>query len=152
MTDFHWFIFQFGASSLLNWHWFSCLFLLFSPVLLWLSFSWIAVAWSVRIRSRRCVKAIRSLSLSSGTRNGNKRWLVKTLNLDLASSSKLNLYLELGPNYLNFITGFFLDLSRPSYVVPTSLFHGIKLVNPMFRGYAQQVCEAVLFSIIYILL
>lgn len=27
---------------------------------------------------------------------------------------------------------------RPSYVVPTSLFHGIKLVNPMFRGYAQQ--------------
>lgn len=30
-------------------------------------------------------------------------------------------------------------LSRPSYVVPTSLSHGIKLVNPMFRGYAQQV-------------
>ncbi|XP_032395949.1 ubiquitin carboxyl-terminal hydrolase 20 isoform X4 [Etheostoma spectabile] len=28
---------------------------------------------------------------------------------------------------------------RPSYVVPTSLSHGIKLVNPMFRGYAQQV-------------
>ncbi|XP_008324026.1 ubiquitin carboxyl-terminal hydrolase 20 isoform X1 [Cynoglossus semilaevis] len=27
---------------------------------------------------------------------------------------------------------------RPSYVVPTSLYHGIKLVNPMFRGYAQQ--------------
>uniref|UniRef100_A0A8C1YEU6 Ubiquitin carboxyl-terminal hydrolase n=1 Tax=Cyprinus carpio TaxID=7962 RepID=A0A8C1YEU6_CYPCA len=27
---------------------------------------------------------------------------------------------------------------RPSYVVPTNLFHGIKLVNPMFRGYAQQ--------------
>ena len=27
----------------------------------------------------------------------------------------------------------------PSYVVPTSLSHGIKLVNPMFRGYAQQV-------------
>ncbi|XP_043914565.1 ubiquitin carboxyl-terminal hydrolase 20 isoform X2 [Protopterus annectens] len=27
---------------------------------------------------------------------------------------------------------------RPSYVAPTSLFHGIKLVNPMFRGYAQQ--------------
>uniref|UniRef100_A0AAY4ABD1 Ubiquitin carboxyl-terminal hydrolase n=1 Tax=Denticeps clupeoides TaxID=299321 RepID=A0AAY4ABD1_9TELE len=27
---------------------------------------------------------------------------------------------------------------RPSYVIPTSLFHGIKLVNPMFRGYAQQ--------------
>uniref|UniRef100_A0A4W3JJD8 Ubiquitin carboxyl-terminal hydrolase n=1 Tax=Callorhinchus milii TaxID=7868 RepID=A0A4W3JJD8_CALMI len=27
---------------------------------------------------------------------------------------------------------------RPSYVVPTSLAHGIKLVNPMFRGYAQQ--------------
>uniref|UniRef100_A0A665TNG7 Ubiquitin carboxyl-terminal hydrolase n=1 Tax=Echeneis naucrates TaxID=173247 RepID=A0A665TNG7_ECHNA len=27
---------------------------------------------------------------------------------------------------------------RPSYVVPTSLSHGIKLVNPMFRGYAQQ--------------
>lgn len=27
---------------------------------------------------------------------------------------------------------------RPSYVVPTTLFHGIKLVNPMFRGYAQQ--------------
>ncbi|XP_059514285.1 ubiquitin carboxyl-terminal hydrolase 20 isoform X3 [Myotis daubentonii] len=26
----------------------------------------------------------------------------------------------------------------PSYVVPTSLSHGIKLVNPMFRGYAQQ--------------
>ncbi|XP_067106317.1 ubiquitin carboxyl-terminal hydrolase 20 isoform X1 [Osmerus mordax] len=28
---------------------------------------------------------------------------------------------------------------RPSYVVPTTLSHGIKLVNPMFRGYAQQV-------------
>ncbi|XP_039618472.1 ubiquitin carboxyl-terminal hydrolase 20 [Polypterus senegalus] len=27
---------------------------------------------------------------------------------------------------------------RPSYIVPTSLSHGIKLVNPMFRGYAQQ--------------
>ncbi|XP_066513586.1 ubiquitin carboxyl-terminal hydrolase 20 isoform X3 [Hoplias malabaricus] len=27
---------------------------------------------------------------------------------------------------------------RPSYVVPTNLFHGIKMVNPMFRGYAQQ--------------
>ncbi|XP_069465338.1 ubiquitin carboxyl-terminal hydrolase 20 isoform X3 [Ambystoma mexicanum] len=27
---------------------------------------------------------------------------------------------------------------RPSYVVPTSLSHGIKLVNPMFRGYSQQ--------------
>ncbi|XP_072344856.1 ubiquitin carboxyl-terminal hydrolase 20 isoform X1 [Scyliorhinus torazame] len=27
---------------------------------------------------------------------------------------------------------------RPSYVVPTSLAHGIKLINPMFRGYAQQ--------------
>ncbi|XP_030063707.1 ubiquitin carboxyl-terminal hydrolase 20 isoform X1 [Microcaecilia unicolor] len=27
---------------------------------------------------------------------------------------------------------------RPSYVVPTSLSHGIKLVNPMFRGYTQQ--------------
>lgn len=27
---------------------------------------------------------------------------------------------------------------RPSYVVPTSVSHGIKLVNPMFRGYAQQ--------------
>ncbi|XP_029470133.1 ubiquitin carboxyl-terminal hydrolase 20 isoform X2 [Rhinatrema bivittatum] len=26
----------------------------------------------------------------------------------------------------------------PSYVVPTSLSHGIKLVNPMFRGYTQQ--------------
>lgn len=28
---------------------------------------------------------------------------------------------------------------RPSYVVPTTLSHGIKLVNPMFRGSAQQV-------------
>ncbi|XP_019909240.1 ubiquitin carboxyl-terminal hydrolase 20 isoform X2 [Esox lucius] len=27
---------------------------------------------------------------------------------------------------------------RPSYVVPTSLSQGIKLVNPIFRGYAQQ--------------
>lgn len=27
---------------------------------------------------------------------------------------------------------------RPSCVVPASLSHGIKLVNPMFRGYAQQ--------------
>ncbi|XP_066436596.1 ubiquitin carboxyl-terminal hydrolase 20 [Eleutherodactylus coqui] len=27
---------------------------------------------------------------------------------------------------------------RPSYVVPSSLSHGIKLVNPLFRGYAQQ--------------
>lgn len=29
--------------------------------------------------------------------------------------------------------------SRNSYVVPTNLFHGIKAVNPMFRGYSQQV-------------
>ncbi|KAG7495213.1 ubiquitin carboxyl-terminal hydrolase 33 isoform X1 [Solea senegalensis] len=28
--------------------------------------------------------------------------------------------------------------SRPSYVVPTNLFQGIKAVNPMFRGYSQQ--------------
>lgn len=28
---------------------------------------------------------------------------------------------------------------RPSYVVPTNLFQGIKAINPMFRGYAQQV-------------
>uniref|UniRef100_UPI00358FACC9 ubiquitin carboxyl-terminal hydrolase 33 isoform X2 n=1 Tax=Myxine glutinosa TaxID=7769 RepID=UPI00358FACC9 len=27
---------------------------------------------------------------------------------------------------------------RPSYLVPTSLAHSIKLVNPMFRGYSQQ--------------
>ncbi|XP_013921963.1 PREDICTED: ubiquitin carboxyl-terminal hydrolase 20 [Thamnophis sirtalis] len=27
---------------------------------------------------------------------------------------------------------------RPSYVVPNSLSHSIKLINPMFRGYAQQ--------------
>ncbi|KAJ8011043.1 hypothetical protein DPEC_G00054090 [Dallia pectoralis] len=27
---------------------------------------------------------------------------------------------------------------RPSYVVPTNLFQGIKAVNPMFRGYSQQ--------------
>ncbi|XP_077592966.1 ubiquitin carboxyl-terminal hydrolase 20 [Stigmatopora nigra] len=27
---------------------------------------------------------------------------------------------------------------RPSYIVPTTLSHGIKLLNPMFRGYAQQ--------------
>ncbi|XP_053551810.1 ubiquitin carboxyl-terminal hydrolase 20 [Bombina bombina] len=27
---------------------------------------------------------------------------------------------------------------RPSYVVPSSLSHGIKLINPLFRGYAQQ--------------
>ncbi|KAM5146318.1 ubiquitin carboxyl-terminal hydrolase 20 [Mantella aurantiaca] len=27
---------------------------------------------------------------------------------------------------------------RPSYVVPSSLYHGIKLINPLFRGYAQQ--------------
>uniref|UniRef100_A0A8K9UNI9 ubiquitinyl hydrolase 1 n=1 Tax=Oncorhynchus mykiss TaxID=8022 RepID=A0A8K9UNI9_ONCMY len=33
---------------------------------------------------------------------------------------------------------FFLWCSRPSYVVPTSLFQGIKAVNPMFRGYSQQ--------------
>ncbi|XP_023671612.1 ubiquitin carboxyl-terminal hydrolase 33 [Paramormyrops kingsleyae] len=28
--------------------------------------------------------------------------------------------------------------NRPSYVVPTNLFQGIKTVNPMFRGYSQQ--------------
>ncbi|XP_062383411.1 ubiquitin carboxyl-terminal hydrolase 33 isoform X2 [Sardina pilchardus] len=28
--------------------------------------------------------------------------------------------------------------SRPSYVVPTNLFQGIKSINPMFRGYSQQ--------------
>ena len=38
--------------------------------------------------------------------------------------------------------------SRPSYVVPTSLSHGIKLVNPMFRGYAQQVQPDPLFSLV----
>ncbi|OCT57913.1 hypothetical protein XELAEV_18002785mg [Xenopus laevis] len=27
---------------------------------------------------------------------------------------------------------------RPSYVVPSSLYHGIKLINPLFRGYSQQ--------------
>lgn len=30
-------------------------------------------------------------------------------------------------------------LPSPSYVVPSSLSHSIKLINPMFRGYAQQV-------------
>uniref|UniRef100_A0A8C5GJ30 Ubiquitin carboxyl-terminal hydrolase n=1 Tax=Gouania willdenowi TaxID=441366 RepID=A0A8C5GJ30_GOUWI len=28
--------------------------------------------------------------------------------------------------------------NRPSYVVPTTLFQGIKAINPMFRGYSQQ--------------
>uniref|UniRef100_A0A4W6FVE0 Ubiquitin carboxyl-terminal hydrolase n=1 Tax=Lates calcarifer TaxID=8187 RepID=A0A4W6FVE0_LATCA len=28
--------------------------------------------------------------------------------------------------------------NRPSYVVPTNLFQGIKAINPMFRGYSQQ--------------
>ncbi|XP_041698888.1 ubiquitin carboxyl-terminal hydrolase 33 isoform X1 [Coregonus clupeaformis] len=28
--------------------------------------------------------------------------------------------------------------NRPSYVIPTNLFQGIKAVNPMFRGYSQQ--------------
>ncbi|XP_030629830.1 ubiquitin carboxyl-terminal hydrolase 33 [Chanos chanos] len=28
--------------------------------------------------------------------------------------------------------------NRPSYVVPTNLFQGIKTINPMFRGYSQQ--------------
>ncbi|KAG2461726.1 ubiquitin carboxyl-terminal hydrolase 33 [Polypterus senegalus] len=28
--------------------------------------------------------------------------------------------------------------NRPGYVVPTNLFQGIKVVNPMFRGYSQQ--------------
>lgn len=28
--------------------------------------------------------------------------------------------------------------TRPSYVVPTNLFQGIKAINPMFRGYSQQ--------------
>uniref|UniRef100_A0A3B4F5B0 Ubiquitin carboxyl-terminal hydrolase n=1 Tax=Pundamilia nyererei TaxID=303518 RepID=A0A3B4F5B0_9CICH len=28
--------------------------------------------------------------------------------------------------------------NRPPYVVPTNLFQGIKAINPMFRGYAQQ--------------
>ncbi|XP_061587793.1 ubiquitin carboxyl-terminal hydrolase 33 isoform X2 [Cololabis saira] len=28
--------------------------------------------------------------------------------------------------------------NRPSYVVPTNLFQGIKSINPMFRGYSQQ--------------
>ncbi|KAG8447736.1 hypothetical protein GDO86_015012 [Hymenochirus boettgeri] len=27
---------------------------------------------------------------------------------------------------------------RPNYVVPSNLYHGIKLVNPLFRGYSQQ--------------
>ncbi len=30
---------------------------------------------------------------------------------------------------------------RPSYVVPSTVAHGIKLVHPMFRGYTQQVNE-----------
>uniref|UniRef100_A0A8C1U4F3 Ubiquitin carboxyl-terminal hydrolase n=1 Tax=Cyprinus carpio TaxID=7962 RepID=A0A8C1U4F3_CYPCA len=38
---------------------------------------------------------------------------------------------------------------RPSYVVPTSLFHGIKLVNPMFRGYAQQVYKELLSFLVF---
>ena len=29
--------------------------------------------------------------------------------------------------------------NRPSYVVPSSVAHGIKVVHPMFRGYSQQV-------------
>lgn len=33
----------------------------------------------------------------------------------------------------------FLFPRRPSYIVPTNLFQGIKAVNPMFRGYSQQV-------------
>ncbi len=31
---------------------------------------------------------------------------------------------------------------RPSYVVPSSVAHGIKVVHPMFRGYTQQVCAS----------
>lgn len=48
---------------------------------------------------------------------------------------------KLAPGLISKLTPFFfsLYLNSPSYVVPSSLSHGIKLVNPMFRGYAQQV-------------
>lgn len=41
-------------------------------------------------------------------------------------------------NYI-FKSGCVFSHCRPSYVVPTNLFQGIKAINPMFRGYAQQV-------------
>ncbi len=46
------------------------------------------------------------------------------------------------PQETSFIITFFALLCgcRNSYVVPTNLFQGIKGVNPMFRGYSQQVC------------
>lgn len=46
------------------------------------------------------------------------------------------------PQETSVIINFFALLCgcRNSYVVPTNLFQGIKGVNPMFRGYSQQVC------------
>ena len=31
------------------------------------------------------------------------------------------------------------DFFRPSYTIPSGVVNGIKIVHPMFRGYAQQV-------------
>uniref|UniRef100_A0A8B9H901 Ubiquitin carboxyl-terminal hydrolase n=1 Tax=Astyanax mexicanus TaxID=7994 RepID=A0A8B9H901_ASTMX len=42
--------------------------------------------------------------------------------------------------------------NRPSFVVPTNLFQGIKAVNPMFRGYSQQVLYLVLMYYVYCVL
>ena len=33
----------------------------------------------------------------------------------------------------------YLFIYRPSYLVPNGVVSGIKLVHPMFRGFAQQV-------------
>jgi hypothetical protein len=30
---------------------------------------------------------------------------------------------------------------RLSYTIPSGVVNGIKIVHPMFRGYAQQVCS-----------
>lgn len=57
--------------------------------------------------------------------------------LDCGGLVRTDKKLALCKSYQKLITDLW-HKNRPSFVVPTNLFQGIKAVNPMFRGYSQQ--------------
>lgn len=122
-------VFQFFSSSL-----FHSLFLVSLPVLHWLSFSWTVVVWWRQTRSQRYARAIRNSSQTCGTKTGTFLLCCFLFHCHFSG-----IFLKKQVFIITFIV-FVLCGCRNSYVVPTNLFQGIKAVNPMFRGYSQQVC------------
>lgn len=138
------FVLRFFPQTLLYWH--SLLF--FLAALRWLSSFLSAAVWWERTRSLHCAKVTRNSFQTCGTRTGKLTCPTLTSEQFSTFTSKKHLPIteKKKPNLiLNLMHQSCCDalvsciFCRSPYVVPTNLFQGIKAVNPMFRGYSQQV-------------